>query len=226
MSDFIRFAIYYLPPEGSDLARFGASWLGWDVHNGAAAPQPDMPFDIEAATRAPRKYGFHATIKPPFKLAEGKTAAELQEALVEFCAVQSAVTVDRLAPNTIGRFLALTPQGNHTPLNTLAGDCVAALDEFRAPLGAADLARRRAGGLTEQQEILLARWGYPFVMEEFRFHMTLTGRLGPEAQTVVRDALTARLPELQTPYVIDALALVGEGLDGTFQTIQRTALSG
>lgn len=226
MSDFIRFAIYYLPPEGSDLARFGASWLGWDVDSGAAVPQPDMPFDIEAATRTPRKYGFHGTIKPPFKLPKGKTAAGLQEALEQFCAVQPAVTVDSLAPRTIGRFLALTPQGNLSALNSLAGGCVAALDDFRAPLDAEDLARRRAGGLTQQQEVLLARWGYPFVMAEFRFHMTLTGRLAPEAQAVVKEAVAAGLPVLQKPYVIDALALVGEGLDGTFRTIHRSALSG
>ena len=34
-------------------------------------------------------------------------------------------------------------------------------------------------GLTDRQEALLTQWGYPYVMEEFRFHITLTGALDP-----------------------------------------------
>ncbi len=225
MSDFTRYAIYYLPAQASDLASFGASWLGWDVNRAAIAPQPRLTFDLHAATRTPRKYGFHATIKPPFALAQGKTEGALHDALAAFCKGRRAVTVDGLIPSAVGHFLALVPQGDTVALNALAGACVAALDDFRAPLGAADLDRRRAGGLTGRQEALLAQWGYPYVMEEFRFHMTLTGRLDADAQAVVGRAVASRLPELPSPYVIDSLTLVGEGAGGRFQTIQRYCLS-
>ena len=67
---FTRYAIYYLPPAGA-LADFGARWLGWDVRRGAAAVQLDLP-GLRDATEAPRKYGFHGTLKPPFRLAEGQ----------------------------------------------------------------------------------------------------------------------------------------------------------
>ncbi len=38
-----RYAIYYAPPEASDLARFAASWLGWDPASGESVPHLDAP---------------------------------------------------------------------------------------------------------------------------------------------------------------------------------------
>ena len=51
---------------------------------------------------------------------------------------------------------------------------------FARPPGAAELERRRKAGLSAAQEKMLLRWGYPYVLDEFRFHLTLTGRLQPE----------------------------------------------
>lgn len=226
MSNFVRYAVYVLPPPGA-LADFGAAWLGWDIAAGQPAAHPDVTgVDVAALTATPRKYGLHATVKPPFRLRDGTTPEALSLALDAFCAARKAVPLDGLDLHRIGGFLALVPRGDIHALNALAADTVRELDAFRAPLTDADLIRRRATRLTPAQDALLMRWGYPYVMDEFRFHITLTGRLGPEA-----DDLRARLaplvaPVLPIPYIIEDLCLVGEADDGRFHLIRRVPLSG
>ena len=224
MSSHIRFAIYYLPPEGA-LAQFGARWLGWDCLTGETAPQPDLP-EIAKATDAPRKYGFHATLKPPFRLATDTPPDALRTALAQLTANQPPVVLDGLTLDRLGNFLALRPVGDTTALNTLAGQCVTGLDRFRAPPEPAELARRRKSGLSPRQDELLREWGYPYVLEEFRFHMTLSGSLDEDGLARFRDEIIRRLPALPRPYVIDSIALVGQRADGMFQLIQRYALTG
>jgi hypothetical protein len=74
-------------------------------------------------------------------------------------------------------FLALMLTQGSPALAAFADACVVEFDRFRLPAGPTELQRRRAGGLTERQDKLLTRWGYPYVFDEFRFHITLTERL-------------------------------------------------
>ncbi|MBV0911220.1 DUF1045 domain-containing protein [Anianabacter salinae] len=227
MSEFARYAIYYVPD--GPLAAFGAAWLGWDVAQGAEVPQPDLPplgDELRRITDTPRKYGFHGTLKPPFRLAEGRSAEQLAEETQDLARRTAPVRVGGLAPGRIGRFLALVPQGDTAALAALAAACVTELDGFRETLSEAELARRRAAGLTDRQEDLLAAWGYPYVLDEFRFHMTLSGRVDDSTAARAMAALDVALPALDTPYVFGAIALVGERADGRFQTIHRYALTG
>jgi len=92
---------------------------------------------------------------------------------------------------------------------------------------AAELARRRAAGLTQRQDTLLLRWGYPYVMEEFRFHLTLTGKLDADlAETVQRYLVRTLAPVLPAPFRVEDLCLFGEDDQGRFHLIDRFALSG
>jgi putative phosphonate metabolism protein len=221
MADYWRYGIYYLPPAGSALAAFGARWLGWDVEAGCAVASlaPDL-------TETPRKYGFHGTLKPPFRLADGRDAGGLEQAVVALGAAHAPVAVDGLALSRLGRFFALTPLGDTAALDRLAAACVRDLDAFRAPPAEAELERRRARGLSAEQEANLSRWGYPFVMEAFRFHLTLTGAVPASGQDAARARLEAALPPLPAPYPISEIALVGERADGAFETIRRVPLGG
>jgi putative phosphonate metabolism protein len=189
-----RFALYYAPEHGSALAAFGARWLGRDAATGAACIQATVPGvadDVLArATAAPRAYGFHATLKPPFALAPGRSARELLDAVAALAAALAPVAAPALAPEAMGTFLVLRPQGPCPELDALAARCVTALDAFRAPAGPGELARRRAPGLTPGQEAMLARYGFPYVLEEFRFHLTLAG---PLAGALADDGLRARM---------------------------------
>ncbi|NKX44782.1 DUF1045 domain-containing protein [Roseicyclus persicicus] len=228
MDGFARYGLYVVP--GGALYRAGADWLGWDSVAGTAVAQPDLPGLPDAPSRltaTPRKYGFHGTVKPPFRLAPGATAAALDAAARAFCATRPPVTVSRLAVRRLGSFVAVVPDAPALDLAALAAATVAALDPFRAPPTEAELARRRKARLTDRQEALLARWGYPYVMEEFRFHMTLTGSLPQDQAEAARDALAAHLaPVLPAPFAIDSLCLMGEDDAGMFHLVHRYTLAG
>lgn len=223
---YSRYAIYYIPAPGP-LMDFTARWLGWDVLTGTTVAHPDLPFDVAAITATPRKYGFHGTIKPPFALADGQDETALRHAARDLCATLPPVTLDALELSRLGRFLALTPVGETTPLATLAATCVRELDRFRAPPTEAELTRRRQANLSPRQEALLTEWGYPYVMEAFRFHMTLSGKLEPERADDVAAVLRSQMAGwLGGPHVIDALALVGERADKRFELIEYLPLKG
>lgn len=219
---YARFAIYYVPPEGA-LADFGAAWLGWDIARGRAALQPDLS-GLAGITETPRKYGFHGTLKPPFRLAGGAAPEDLERAVAQLAAELTPASCAGLELTALGRFLALMPHGDTGPLNALAAACVRGLDRFRAPLSADELARRRKARLSDRQDALLRQWGYPYVLEQFRFHLTLTGPL-PKPEIAAWTA-TARqqLPDLPAPFTIDQIALCGERADGRFELVRRYAL--
>lgn len=222
-----RYAIY-AAPEGM-LGGFGAAWLGWDAEAGAEVTHPEidgLPRPVAELTETPRKYGFHGTLKPPFRLAEGRSGSDLDAVLAAFAAERPPVGPIPLALTRIGPFLALTPRDPAPALDALAAATVRNLDRFRAPPAPEELSRRRAGGLTPTQESLLARWGYPYVMEEFRFHLTLTGRLATKEAELTEAALAKPLtPLLEGAYRIDNLALFGEGDDGRFRLLRRHAMT-
>ena len=227
--EFQRYAIYYTAPNGP-LADFGAAWLGWDIATGLPVQHPiihGLQDDVSEITETPRKYGFHGTIKPPFRLASGTTAAELTERADALCSAQQPFALDGLQLSRLGRFLALTIQGDATPLADLASTMVKELDGFRAPPTEAELMKRRKANLSEQQEQYLMQWGYPYVMDEFRFHLTLTGRLeknrAETLQKVLGPILESTLP---TPFKVDDLTLAGEDASGRFHEIRRFKLAG
>lgn len=229
MDGFTRYAVCYTPPPGP-LADFGAAWLGWDSRGRRRRPHPQMrglPRPVARLTDVPRRYGFHATLKPPFALKPGFDISELHTATGALAASLSPVAADGLRLVRLGGFLALMPEGDTTPLALLAARIVETLDGFRAAPSEADLARHRKPGLTSRQEVLLQQWGYPHVMEEFRFHLTLTGPLPePEAEQVAALLRPALAPLLPRPFRIREICLVGEGQDGRFHHLHRYRLSG
>lgn len=221
---YTRYAIYYAPEPGA-LADFTARWLGWDPVLRVTTAHPALVPNIAELVAEPQKYGFHGTIKPPFRLAEGRGEADLKASLDQVAGDLAPVVLPGLRLGPIGGFLALTPRGDLDPLNILAARVVRDLDPLRAPMTAEDRARRKPASLTPRQVSLLDRWGYPYVMEEFRFHLTLTGRIDAETAAGVQAALAPVLePILPTPFVIRDLCLFGEAADGRFHLLHRAPI--
>ncbi|MEJ6394241.1 DUF1045 domain-containing protein [Gymnodinialimonas sp. 2305UL16-5] len=225
MDRFKRFGLYVVP-EGA-LFEAGSAWLGWDSATGTTVEHPIVPGIDNAMdlTATPRKYGIHGTIKPPFGLATDYTPEGLHRAAAAFCGTRAPVSLPKVEVRRLGRFIAIVPSTPTDALADLAAAAVRDLDPFRAPPSEAELARRRAKRLSARQEALLTRWGYPYVMEEFRFHITLTGALqDPDAiQAALADHFA---PLLDGPLEINSLALMGEHNDGLFHLIHRYTLSG
>ncbi len=201
-----RYAIYYVPPEGSALSAFGRRWFG-DCGPLLAGLSRERRNSLTARCR---QYGFHATLKAPFRLRRATSAAELAVALAAFARQQPSVHLPPLRLGTIGNFLALVPRGPAAAVGRLAGDCVRAFDRFRAPPSYAERLRRRAAGLSGPQAELLARWGYPYVMPRYRFHLTLTDPLrDARERAAIATGLSPVIAFLgRAPLIIDALCLV------------------
>ncbi len=205
-----RYAIYYVPHAASLLWRFGSSVLGFDADAFMDVGYPDHPlFQDPAAlawTAAPRRYGFHATLKAPFHLAPGHGAADLAADLEGFASEQRAFAVD-LKLASVRDFLALVTVEPSAGLQRLADRCVSAFDAYRAPLTASDRERRHPERLSERGRAHLDRWGYPFVFEDFRFHMTLTGVLDTADRLRLEPVLTDLLALVPPRTSIDGVAL-------------------
>lgn len=212
MTGFPRYAIYFAAGTDGAFSRFGAELLGYDARTGDEVPFPREALQIAPdwhdLTTDPRKYGFHATLKAPMALASGRTEAELMAACATFAGQSRTIPVIRPVVDTISGFIAVIPAEPVDALQQLAGDCVREFDSFRTALTADDRARRKPEKLTERQRDYLDRWGYPYVMEEFRFHMTLTGRLNAERRGPILEMLRARFASLRLgALAIDRLAL-------------------
>lgn len=179
-----RYAVYYAPHPGTLGWLAGSHWLGRCAAQLVPLPQLNIhgvaAADLQRLTAAPRRYGWHGTLKAPFALAPGASWMDLHQAVQ---ALASSLTAFALPPMQVQRlddFLALVPMPSpavHAHVQAVASACVTQLQPLAAPLGESELTRRRAAGLTPRQDELLERWGYPFVLDEFRFHMSLTGDL-------------------------------------------------
>ncbi len=214
-----RYAIYYTPPAGA-FADAGAAWLGWDVAQGRVVAQPDP--NLAAITADPRKYGFHATIKAPFRLAAGADVDDLKTAFTALAARLAPVALTGLNMVLLDGFLALTPAAPTQALQSLAAQIVRDLDLFRAPLNAHERARRRPETLTLRQRELLETYGYPYVLEQFQFHMTLTGRTDdPSLKHMALSHFDGLIP---APLMINDLCLMGEDDLGRFHLLTRVSL--
>lgn len=214
-----RYAIYFVP-EGP-LAVAGSAWLGWDIARGCTVDHPKIDgLDIAAITKRPRKYGLHATLKPPMALAARTNSDELIQAAVAVAKSLAPIPFEGLNVTQIGRFAALTLKGDKSALNALAANVVQTLDRYRAPLAPEELARRRHRPLSPSQERNLVYWGYPYVMEDFNFHITLTGPLHtPDAVIPLIAAHFA--PVLPERFILSHLNVVGEDADGMFHMVKR-----
>lgn len=230
MTGFPRYAIYFAAGADGALSRFGAELLGYDAHSGDEVSFPQEALrvapDWRDITADPRKYGFHATLKAPMTLVSGRTEAELMAACATFAGQSRTVPVIRPVVDTISGFIAVIPAEPVDALQQLAADCVREFDSFRAALTAEDRARRKPEKLTERQRDYLDRWGYPYVMEEFRFHMTLTGRLDAERRGPILEMLRGRFAALGLgTLAIDRLALFKQDEKGRFRIIGEWALT-
>lgn len=218
-----RYAVYFAPAPGTLGWLAGSHWLGRCAAQLQPLPQLDIAGvtkdDLHRLTAAPRRYGWHGTLKAPFVLAPGVDWARLHHAVQTIASGLEPFTLPPMQVERIDDFLALVPMASPTTdaaIHAAAAACVTQLQPLAAALPPAELARRRAGGLTPRQDALLQRWGYPFVLEEFRFHMSLTGPLSgvhAETQTLVHDAAEQFFADLP-PLRFNSLALFAEPTQG------------
>lgn len=229
----LRYAIYYTPAHHSALERFGARWLGVDAFTREALAQPQLQglqaSDFTALTDDPRRYGFHATLKAPFHLAEGISEADLLTHFRQFATRTPAFETKNFKVASIRGFLAIVTDPADPQINALCDEVVKDFEQLRRALSPDDITRRRRSPLTPRQDKLMLAWGYPYVFEEFLFHMTLSNRITDPAieEQMLAAAQQMALPLLDAPCSIDTIGLFIEREPGApFQVLEAATLAG
>lgn len=187
----MRYAIYAVPgasPENDsqDARRLFETASAW-----FADPQFE-PFVQKAA-----RYGFHATLKAPFRLAENMDEAQLLDEVDSFCKTTQPVVIPQLSLATIGRtekFYALVPGDPNRigEVNDFAARVVKTFDKFRAPLRHDEWLKRKPNELTDHQKSLLNEWGYPWVFDQFKLHFTLTDSMSETHSNALKREVAQR----------------------------------
>jgi putative phosphonate metabolism protein len=208
----LRYAIYFTPPETDALTRCGAQWLGRDAFQDVRL---DVPTERSVLVKTPARYGFHATLKAPFELASDVSAEELQRDFREFCSQNSSVLLPELDVQYTGNSFVLGLSKQSDKLAALAAEIVQHFDIYRAPLSQSDIERRNPARLSQSQRANLELWGYPHVMDDFRFHMTLTGPVPADQQDQIAQALSAHFAQfIDTQQIVSGLGLFIEPARG------------
>jgi hypothetical protein len=231
-----RYAIYFMPESeadrGTELATFGSRAIGYDVQSGVAVDFHDHAFyrqpEAHDWTESPRRYGFHATLKAPFELAEGQSVDGLLSAAALFASRCAPVEFGRLRVRAIGSFVALTLAKPTDEVNSFAAQCVREFEDFRAPMSAERREQKLTAHLTERQRANVDAWGDPFVFDDFRFHMTLTGRLhGRDNVKRAVTVLSKIYGKIDGPVTLGALTVAEQTQpDARFRVRARFALTG
>ncbi len=215
-----RYAIYFSPAKHSPWWNFGAQWLGRDECDDQPLAQP-LPAqtgltDLNSITAEPRRYGFHATLKAPFHLRDGFSVDDLITRVQALASRLRPVNLGALQVVSLGDFVALMPVTATEELATLAAACVVELDDLRAPLTAEELARRRIEQLSTREQELLRQYGYPYVLERFRLHFTLSGPVPRATAQSVMQAVAQPVARLNNsaPLLLDRLCLFVEAAPG------------
>jgi hypothetical protein len=176
-----RCAVYFVPDIQSAWWQAGSSWLGRCAATGQPMVQPSLagisPQAQWALTAEPRRYGWHATLRAPFKIKPGESLKSVMSELQALAQSLTAFNLPALQVSTHGGFMALRAEGDVSQINSIAAACVKELHQFAMPLSESDLVRRRLAPLSPEQDRLMLAWGYPYVLDEFEFHLSLTHKL-------------------------------------------------
>ena len=229
MTNFSRYAVYFSPPEADYLSKFLAGWFGWNAHNGQNVPYhilENLNYDLSDITKEQYRYGFHGTLKPPFSLVDTKNLNDLKLALVELSKSIKKFEIPSISLKVLNGFVAIVSTTENRPIMALAKKCVEELDLFREVESVERIQRRRSRTFSKSEEYNLKRWGYPYVMDNFQFHLTMSGRLKPEVLKNVIEVLNSELQGvLNKPLPIGEICLFGENAsNGNFQIIQKFSL--
>ena len=232
----IRYAIYLCPRPTDPLWQFGSALLGYDAATGEDVPAPVIHglqhLDWRDCTKRARVYGFHATLKAPFRLATGHSSAGLVSALRDFAAHQRAFSLGELDISSFNRedgsgLIALVPVSVPPLLAALERQVVTGFDGFRAVLTDADIVGRNPDSLTVRQRHYLDLYGYPYVLEDFQLHMTLSDLVPTviEVANAVRASMIGQIGPQS--FVVDALVLFEQPAPGErFRIVSRLPFGG
>jgi len=228
-----RYAVYFVPNIEQQWWAQASQWLGRCAVSQQFSAQPLIaevsPKRFAEFTEHPRRYGFHATMRAPFVLASEYQPSDLIRHVSTLCQQLKPFVLPRLRVTLLEQFLALLPERDVPQITLLEHQCVTQLNDYAVPLGTEELTRRRSAGLSSHEDALLLRWGYPYVLDRFRFHCSLTGSLAkasPQEVSALTQAAHQHFDHLPL-CVFDSLAVFAEPTQGAdFVLLEQCPLIG
>ena len=224
--NYKRYAIYYVPSENSELDLFGKCWLGWDPYKGVETTKSDLSKlpsfkKFSSLVLTPKQYGFHGTIKAPFRLKNEYTYNDLENKVREISKQIHSFYFDQLIIKKLGNFIGLIPT-NNLKINAVSNKFVEELDYLRDELSESEIKKRKPHKLTSNQKQMLFKWGYPYVFDEFKFHLTLTSKLNVVEIDDVLRSLQNILKQVNLNKIsFNNICIFGQKSDEKFYFVQR-----
>jgi hypothetical protein len=237
MKKYSRYAIYYAPPKESSLEEFGRYWFGWDPLNAKLINNKRRInylnrfgiknlINIDKNVLIAKKYGFHGTLIPPFKLNKNYSTNTLFKKTEEIAKKLKKFKFYKFKLKKINNFYAFVQNKKNNNINKLSNRLVRELFKFRSPLTKKEIDRRNPSKLSKLQLNILYKWGYPYLMSEFNFHMTL-------ASEVTGNKLYLELKKIERNKEIilneinnfDKIYIFGENQKGMFENLENFSLS-
>ena len=237
MKKYSRYAIYYAPPKESSLEEFGRYWFGWDPLNAKLINNKQRINylnrfgiknlkNIDKNVLIAKKYGFHGTLIPPFKLNKNYSTNTLFKKTEDIAKKFKKFKFYKFKLKRINNFYAFVQNKKNSNINKISNRLVKELFKFRSPLTKKEIDKRNPSKLSKLQLNILHKWGYPYLMSEFKFHMTL-------ASEVTGNKLYSELKKIEKKKEIilneindfDKIYIFGENQKGMFENLENFSLS-
>ncbi len=220
--DYEGYAVYWVPRRSDPLAPFGAAWTGWCAECGDSQPRGDfaeLGLDVAAVTRELHCHGLHGVIRPPFRLAPGRSRFSVEHVLDTLAESLAAFRLPQLELAVTEGRVALVPAQSSGPLAAL----VTRVSDALAPLAARPAAVNgfAEAGLHADEPELAA-----FRATGQRFHVPLSDPMPVKQAEALKAALMPLVaPMLGAPRRLGELALMGDPGGGRpLRVLQRYAL--
>ena len=237
MTNYKRVAIYFLPKKNSSLENFGKNLLGRDINKKKKISLTRRQkyfinrgftyFDeLKDYCEQPAKYGFHATLKAPFRLKRNVKTKNFYDVISHIAAQHSRFKIKGLKIVYSKKFTLITSRKPNKLLINLENDLVKHLDTFRAELNKTEIKKRIPDSLTFKQNKYLKEWGYPFVLDQYKFHMTLMNQNNNKLSNKQKLELEKLIYKISNNLLeFNEISLLGENKNGYFEEIKRFKLN-
>lgn len=207
-----RYIISFAPKSTSMFWKLGALWFGYDASRNAYTKNtlvPGMPKEHhDAAVTTARRSGFNIILTGPFQLTAGMPEELLKTTISLYCQSLSTLQTGPLSIIETAHKLSISAQEISPQVQKLADDIVLEFNAFRLPANPLPEDSPIRAALTPGQLKNLIEWGQPYIFEELKFQIPLTGRLPEKMSGPLKSFLEGRFIEcLKTGFEIDNLSL-------------------
>lgn len=211
------FAVYIVPQDGTELYDFGSACLGFDLRRQVAVQSRWPPRYV----RNTAEFGFHLTVADALYFAEHWSVQMLQRELRvlagEFWRFPLQFELTPGFPDASS--VSLVCRDDTGTLEALHHELVfrcyrrAIASNYSSFFGNDQAKMNRVYGSSHSRgELMIERYHAPYILNEFKPHLSLLSNVEPADMMTVLKALEQSLP--RSPFIVSSLCLLTKPTDG------------